>query len=461
MVSNARFDPNWRFISLTDGKQPTFVWADMIVMRFVNDPLLAGRLVSVFSGFFGLVGIYFLASEIFKNKKVGLVASILYIIYPFSLVYDRMALYDSMVAAAAIWALYLEVLLVRRLRLDVSLILGLVLGFGVLTKSNAFLSIYLLPFTLLLFDFKPKDRIKRFFSWVGLASLSVVMAYGFYSLLRLSPFFHIIAEKTSIFKYSFGDWIKLPRPFEFFFGNLNGLTDWYVSYATIPMFILTLVAFFVGGSKYLKEKLLLLVFFAAPFVGLALFGKVIYPRFILFMTMFLLILAAYSLEYIMAQVKNNAYKVLIFLAFTVFMLRSDFYILTDFARAPIAKADTDQFVNEWPAGGGVREIVEFLNNESKKGKVYVASEGTFGALPTYAVEIYLGDNKNIEKRGIWPLPLETPEDLVKRAEKQKVYFIFNMSEQPPVTWKNIELVKQYQKGIGDSHMSLYEVIPQR
>src|SRR3989338_10643748 len=71
----ARYDANWRFISLTDGKQPSFVWADMIVMRFVNDPLLAGRLVSVLAVIVSLVGIYFLASEIFKNKKIRYIAA--------------------------------------------------------------------------------------------------------------------------------------------------------------------------------------------------------------------------------------------------------------------------------------------------------------------------------------------------------------------------------------------------
>src|SRR3972149_4786316 len=77
----AQYDASWRFISLTDGKQPSFVWLDMIMMRIVNDPLLAGRLVSVLAGIMGLAGIYFLASEIFKNKKIGYIAAFLYIIY--------------------------------------------------------------------------------------------------------------------------------------------------------------------------------------------------------------------------------------------------------------------------------------------------------------------------------------------------------------------------------------------
>ncbi len=456
----ARYDANWRFISLTDGKQPSFVWADMVIMRFVEDPLLAGRLVSVFSGFFGLIGIYFLASELFKNRRVGVVASLLYLVYPFALVYDRMALYDSMVATIAIWALYFEVVLVRRLRLDTALILGMVLGFGVLTKYNAFLSIYLMPFTLLLFDIKHKERVNRFLKWGGLAFLSTVMAYGFYTMLRLSPFFHIIAEKTSIFVFPISEWIRLPRPFEFMFGNLNGLTDWYISYATVPIFLLTFASFFIGGTKYLREKILLLIFFAAPFGGLALFGKVLYPRFILFMTMFLLVLAAYSLVYFLDRVKNKYVKALVFLGCISFMLRADFYILTDFPKAPIAKADTDQFANAWPAGGGGKEIVNFFKEESKDKKIYVATEGTFGSLPTYIMEIYLDENKNIEKRGIWPLTPMIPEDFLERAEKMRVFIVLNQSQLPPPAWP-LKQIAKYQKGIGDSYMSVYEVIPNR
>jgi len=120
----ARYDAAWRFISLTDGKQPSFVWLTMIAMKFINDPLLAGRMVSVFAGFLGMIGLYFLAREIFKNKWVGMISASLYVVFPMALVYDRMALYDSLVGAIMIWCLYLSVLLVRRVRLDIALILG-------------------------------------------------------------------------------------------------------------------------------------------------------------------------------------------------------------------------------------------------------------------------------------------------------------------------------------------------
>src|SRR3990167_10892944 len=56
-------DANWRFIPLTDGKQPLFVWAMMISIRLFQDPLYAGRIVSVLSGLASLIGVYFLSRQ--------------------------------------------------------------------------------------------------------------------------------------------------------------------------------------------------------------------------------------------------------------------------------------------------------------------------------------------------------------------------------------------------------------
>ena len=78
-------DASWRLISLTDGKQPMFVWIAMILMKVINDPLLAGRTVSVLAGFGSVIGIFFLTNELFKNKKLGFLASFIYVLYPFAI----------------------------------------------------------------------------------------------------------------------------------------------------------------------------------------------------------------------------------------------------------------------------------------------------------------------------------------------------------------------------------------
>src|SRR3989338_4697233 len=53
----ARFDASWFFISLVDGKQPFFIWLNMTLMGVIHDPLLSGRLISVFAGFAAMAGL--------------------------------------------------------------------------------------------------------------------------------------------------------------------------------------------------------------------------------------------------------------------------------------------------------------------------------------------------------------------------------------------------------------------
>lgn len=447
----ARFDANQRFISLTDGKQPLFVWIDMMIMRVSSDPLLAGRLVSVFAGFITMIGLFFLGKTLF-NKKIGVIVAFLYIIYPFALVYDRMALYDSLVAAGAVWSLLFEILLIRYKRLDLALILGMILGASVLTKTSGFFFIYLLPFSLLLFKLKGKEKRDEFLKWGVLVLVSVVLAYAYYSILRLSPFYYIINEKNTIFVYSFHDW--LIHPFQFFPNNLQAFFDWFFVYSTPPF--LVLIALSILG-KNRREKLLLFSWFIVPLVGLAVFGRTLYPRFILFMTMPMLVLAAYSLDNILNKLKIN--KAIVVLFFLTSLLVSDYLIINNFAKAPIPRADLTQYINDWPAGGGAKEIINYLNNESKKGKIYILSLGTFGSLPTYTTEIYLGDNKNIEKRGVYPVPDKIPSDLIEKAKIMPVYVFFSNQhefEQSIKTWP-IKLIVEYKKGVGDSFSRLYKV----
>ena len=286
-------DSAWRFISLTDGKQPMFVWAAIVFMKFIDDPLIAARLVSVVSGFFTMIGLWFLTYELFKSRKAAFLSSILYVFYPFAQVLDRMALYDSMVGAFFVWATYFSIVLVRKTRLDIAYTLGFVIAGGILTKTANFFSIYLLPFLLILFNFRDKEIVKKASKFILLCAFSTAIAFGLYNVLRLSPLFQMISAKNAIFVYPLNEWLQ--HPFTFFIGNLNGLLSWLTEYLKLPYLILIAVSF-VFITKFTKEKILLTLYFLLPFVALALFGRVIFPRFIFFMSLMLLPLAAWGLE---------------------------------------------------------------------------------------------------------------------------------------------------------------------
>jgi 4-amino-4-deoxy-L-arabinose transferase-like glycosyltransferase len=454
----AKQDANWRFISLTDGKQPMFVWLMMVSLRFIQDPLLAGRVVSVGSGFMTLIGMYFLGREVFKNSKVGLISSALYVVFPMALVYDRMALYDCLVGTFAVWALLFIVLLARKVRMDIALILGMVVGGGVLTKTNAFFSIYLLPFSLLLFDWVGKNVVNRLLKWIGLCLISVVLTYGFYSILRLSPFFHIIGEKNAIFVYPLSEWLK--HPLEFFIGNSQAIWDWTARYITWPLLILAVISFFVSRS-FLREKITLLLWYVIPAVALGFFGRTIYPRFTFFMMLSLLLLVAFSIYAVSLRLKKVYLLVIFLILFFALAFKNDYLILTNFPQASIPTEDKKQYRTSWEAGGGIKQSIEFFEKESRNGKIYIATQGTFGLMP-FAFEIYLINNPNIKIEGYWPIGETVPAKVREEAKKYNTYFFFyqpcssceKIGIAPP-SW-NLDPVFQV-KSSSISYTSIYQI----
>jgi 4-amino-4-deoxy-L-arabinose transferase-like glycosyltransferase len=456
-------DASWRFISLTDGKQPMFVWAAMVLMKFIKDPLIAGRLVSVLTGFFTMIGLFVLSYELFKNKTTAFLTSTLYVFYPFAVVLDRMALYDSMVGAFYVWALYFSVLLVRKVRLDIAYTLGFIIGGGILTKTSNFFSIYLLPFLLILFNFKQKDLVKKLSKFILLAIFSAGIGYGLYGILRLSPLFQMISTKNATFIFPFSEWVS--HPFTFFIGNLNGLVSWLLQYLTISYLILIAISV-IMIKKFFKEKVLLLLYFVLPFVALALFGKVIYPRFIFFMSLMLLPLAGWGLNYlsVFIQKKINLsvdkifYPVVITIIFILYPSFVSFQFVYSPINAPIANADRTQYLNGWSAGWGVKESIAFFEKQAKTRKIFIATEGTFGLLPE-AMEMYLVQNKNITIKGYWPVDI-FPKETLSYAKKMPSYFIFYQREHVVIPADfPLKLIFEVKQGNSDFYYRVYQIVP--
>ena len=70
-------EPTLRFLPLSDGKTPLFMWVLMPLFKVFEDPLFAGRFLSVMSGLVTLLGVYFLSRKVF-NSKVAFWAFCLY-----------------------------------------------------------------------------------------------------------------------------------------------------------------------------------------------------------------------------------------------------------------------------------------------------------------------------------------------------------------------------------------------
>lgn len=423
-------DPMYRFLSLTDGKQPLFIWAMYPFLKIFDDPLVAGRMVSVSTGFLTMVGLGVVAFTLFKNRIIALLTMLLYVVYPFAQVMDRMALYDSMVGMFFIWALYFSILLVRYIRLDIAYTLGFIFGLGILTKTSNLLSILLLPLTLFLFDFRQKFWKKRIVVWAGYAIIAAVISQIMYAILRLSPLPNVISEKNNAFYYPFSEWIQ--SPFAYVFSNLQGLTPPLVEYLTLPYIILIGTAL-VFWKKNWREKLMLFAFFAIPFIGFAFIAKSVFARYFFFMTLPLLLLAGWGLEYMrqtackklkLIGTKSMIASVLLVLLFIAYPAYVSLSFAANPINAPIANADKTQYVTAWTGGWGLRETVMFLQQQAGDKKIFVATEGTFGLYPQ-GIELYLAQNPNISIRGYyWEIKTEFSPDLAEKAKTMPTYFVF-------------------------------------
>lgn len=445
-------DPAHRFIALTDGKQPLLTWLMYPMLRIFPDPLIAGRMVSVISGAFACVGIYVVAKTLF-SKRVGILSSLLYIISPFTLVYDRLALMDSLLGMFGIWSMYLTVQLVKKLRLDYSLLLGITAGLGALTKSSALFFIFNVPLALLLFPFKKKENAKSLVKFFALSLLSGILFQFIYNILRLSPWFYLIRQKNYSFILTANEFLK--SPFSIFIPNLHGLIPWIAGYVTVPIALCIIIGIGLGVYKRERNILYLFLWFAIPFLFLSAFGRVIFPRFLLFMVYPLFVIGAYSLNYILKLLPDKKSIRLGFLALILFyaFIQSTLLIV-DPIRADIPKNDRNQLMDDWPSGYGVKEVISYLSQKAKSGKIVVGTEGTFGLFPA-VFEIYLKSNPNIEIYGYWPVS-SVPEQLLESTKTYPTYLVFKEKQKIPQEWP-ITLIAKYPRGSGDTNLLFYQV----
>jgi len=442
-------DASWRFISLTDGKQPLQTWGTIPFLKlFPNDALLAGRLFSVATGFVGIMGIFFLLYYLF-GKKTAFIGLFLSIFSPYFLFYDRIAMVDSGVNAAFIWILFLSIVLVKTIRFDVALIFGLCAGIALLTKSSAQMFLTVSFFTsLLLFDFK-KRKTSGILSFIFLYGIVFLLSQIIYNVQRLSPFMHYLSKKNTTFVMTFAEWIK--SPFEVLVSNLK----------TVPYFVFSesgwvVVPFALLGLYFLfKKNIRLFLYFLAwiliPYLGISFMTRVLFPRYIIFFGTLLIILTSYCL----GEIKRKEYFIpLISLVIGVFIL-FQYPMWTDYTRIIFPDTDRGQYITGSTVGLGAKEIIAYAREKSQDKQVRIIAQGDFG-MTGDILDTFLLKDDHIFIQGYWPLTKEVLLKHQKDLITDHVYVVTAHELQYPADWP-MKLIKAYYKLDGKSALQLFEL----
>src|SRR3990167_2577293 len=81
-----------RFLPLSDGKQPLFMWLVIPSLKLFSDPLFAGRFISVLSGLGIMIEMGLVSWLLFRSKQVAIITFFLIASSPFLVFFDRKAL---------------------------------------------------------------------------------------------------------------------------------------------------------------------------------------------------------------------------------------------------------------------------------------------------------------------------------------------------------------------------------
>lgn len=431
-----RAEATLRFLPLSDGKQPLFMWITMPFLKLFSDPLIAGRMVSVLAGFSSIVAIGVFTYILTKQHRAAFLASLILAISPYALFFDRMALVDSLLASFGLWSLVFGLLTVQFLRLDTALLLGITLGLGLITKSPA-IFFYLWQAVLAVFFVKKinlKKLLKLFFLWAVAFLISQIM----YNILRLGPNFHLVNSRNQDYLFSFGE--VLTHPLNPLVRNLKMTSDWLWLLISPGLLWLFLLAF---KKSIRKTNLAIIFLFLVPLFIQGSVAKVYTSRYLLFAVVPLITLFAVTL----ISIKN---RFLLVISLSIPLILSIWQIKNP-VTVPLPREMKYGYFEEWTAGWGQKELGAFFKDlSSKKIHAVVGTEGFFGTLPD-GLQIYTQNLPNITVIGS-PWPVENvPSSLTNSLSDplNEVYLVANKSRflMNPIELAKVEFVKSYPKPI--------------
>lgn len=452
-------EPTLRFLPLSDGKTPLFMWVMMPVFKLISDPLLAGRMLAVFTGFATMLGVFSLGLTFF-NKRVALLGAFLIAITPYMIFFDRMALVDTMLAAFVIWSIFLALLLVRYPRIDLAMVLGYFLGGGLLTKTPGMFNVVTVPLAALTLNFTAKGRTARIVKAFGLFLISIAIGMGIYNFLRLGPGFTSLNSRNQ-------DYVRNPmdllnNPLDPFLPHLRDIIEWWQLFFGYPLIITIFIGVVFAILKRNRYLLTILVIALVPTIIQMLLLRTFTARYFLFTIPALLVIAAFGIDSLITRFKKyqKIFVMLIILSLLIWPAVFSQKLLYDIENAPLPKNERRGYLEDWTSGYGLREIAQTLNNESKKGLIVIGTEGSFGTLPD-GLQIYFDKNPNVAFK---PGNASLSDSLRDEATKSATFYVANKSRFPVYT-EGVEIIAAYPKAMPNDkqypqdEMLLFKVLP--
>ncbi len=416
-------EPTLRFIPLSDGKQPLFMWVNWISLRFFEDPLVSGRMISVASGTLTVFIIGAFTYFLTKSKIKTLFAIALSATSPYLIFFDRLAVVDSLLALLALSSMLLLYLSQRYKRFDLAILSGLSLGLALITKSPA---VFFLPLCALTifenFNLKKKKKVIIYETLVSTlrVGICIFFAISLYQVLRLGPGFEQIGSRNLDYIRPIGE--VLANPKDTIVNNLVRAYDWLFKLLPVPTLVLSAIGLFVG----LKNKntrivsLFMFVWFSASLFVTSAITIAYTARYILFAIPPLFILASFAIN----PLKKFSFSYLLAIISIVYGVYFANNLWNSPEKAVIPENERAGYLEEWSAGYGIYEAANHIKSvrAATNQGIVLGTEGHFGTMPD-GFKVYLSGLQNVTIFGIGLDVKGVRSDLVNAKRTGNIVFL--------------------------------------
>lgn len=433
-----------RFLPLSDGKQPLFMWATIPFLKLFTDPLIAGRFVSALSGILTVCGVAFASYILFKDKKLAIVAAIVWSVVPFAVFFERMALADALLCLLIVWGFNFCALSLQHLRWDYAMLAGFSWGFAWLTKSPAMFALCLSPLLILLTD--KKITLQVLVKSLALLATTFTIAFAMYNILRLGPEFYMIALRNQDYLIPISEVLR--HPLDPLIPHLKDVLTifWYLFTPIGSLFIFW--GIFDPRKIHLRPRLIVASWLIIPLVAEAFMAKSFTARYLLFTAPFAAILIAHAINHLGQKTWKHVLLVGSTILLVIPSLWMDKLLVSDPQNALLPQNERSGYLEEWTAGFGIKSASEIIADAAKNGPVVVGSEGFFGT-PFSALEMYLNNQTNVRVVGVGIDINSVDQKLTNALKDNQVFLVVNSTrfkiKQPEKF--GLTLINSYQKAL--------------
>ena len=350
---------------LVDGKLLHVVLMSASV-PWVSNPAWWGRATTVVVGALGLWSAWRIGVHLF-SRRIGWVAALLYIVCPFTFLYDRMALADTYLSSFAALVLYRSLVLQSDPSRKSGAWLGLSMAASVLSKIPGVLTLGFPPIVLLLMG-RPKGWAR------GLG-----VAYGLFAALAGPFVFHFFIRTEQL-----GMKAGIPEEgkgrLASILYNVSLASEWLTLYWGPTLLLVVVVVAVTALLRWQRRELVLLAAAAVPLTLFVLVSFHWFPRYVLLSTVPFLILAARGLcegyDWMVERLRwlpAPGHVVALALAGLVAWpaARVAQPLFVDPAKAPLPSVERFQYVNGWPSGYAWIDAADYLREQAEKSEIGV------------------------------------------------------------------------------------------